>query len=402
MDRLAAEGVRFASTYNTTSLCSPSRASILTGAYAYRHGVLNNHTPWTGQMTTFLEHLSDNGYDTAFIGKWHMPGEGLPEMPYLDLFISYTVNEGQGKYFHCPMIVDGKEVPSRAEYITTEVTDYAIEFVRRNRRNPDGSRRPFCVYLAHRAAHPRFQSPRDIAGMYDNAEVDLPPEVDPVWFGKTRGNVFQGVMMGSYDDQYRRYCETITAMDRDIDRLLSELDVLGLRDNTLVIYMGDNGMQWGTHGRHGIREPYEDAARLPMIVRAPWLVSDPGAVRDQIVLNIDIAPTMLDLAGITVPPEMDGVSLIPILRDPRQAGREAFLLEFWRYFPENTPSYVGVVTQRYKYIEFERGRSPWLFDLVKDPDEQHNLYDTAERRQLLPDLKRKLAELRAGQEGRSP
>jgi arylsulfatase A-like enzyme len=378
MDRLASEGVRFANTFNTTSLCSPSRASILTGAYAHRHGVKNNHTPWTGQMTTFLEHLSQEGYATAFIGKWHMPGKGLPAMPFLDRFVSYTYREGQGAYFNCPLVVDGQEVPSRVPYITTEVTDYSIEFIEKVVSVPVAQRRPFCLYLAHRPGHPPFQAPAAIAGMYagDDVKKVLPANVDPYWYGKTNGNVFQGVMMGSYYQKYRKYCETLTAMDRDIVRLLDRIDALGLRDNTVVIYMGDNGMQWGTHDCHGIREPYEASARLPLIVRAPGLVPDPGAVRRQMALNIDLAPTLLALAGVTVPPEMDGRSLVPLLADPGAVGRDHFLMEFWRYFPENTPSYTGVRTNRYKYIEFERGRDPWLFDLIRDPGEQHNLYDT--------------------------
>ena len=398
MDRLAREGIFFANTFNTTSLCSPSRASLLTGAYAHRHGVLNNHTPWTGQIPTFLEYLSRNGYATAFIGKWHMPGEGLPEMPYLDLFVSYTYREGQGAYFNCPMIVNGKETPSRKPYITAEITDYAIEFIQANRAKPAVGRRPFCIYLSHRPGHPPFQAPEGIAGMYDQADVKgvLPKNTDPWWYGKTRGNVFQGVMMGSYHNKYRKYCETLTAMDQDIVRLLKKLDELGLRDNTLVIYMGDNGMQWGTHDCHGIREPYEDSVRLPFILRAPWLVTDPGGNRMQMALNIDIGPTLLDIAGIPVPAEMDGQSLVPIIRDPDARGRDAFLLEFWRYFPENTPSYVGVRTQRYKYIEFERGRKPWLFDIQEDPEELNNLFETTKGREILPKLKAILKRFTAG------
>ena len=389
MDRLAREGVVFTNTFNTTSLCSPSRASLLTGAYAHRHGVLNNHTPWTGQMPTFLEHLSRNGYATAFIGKWHMPGDGLPEMPYLDLFVSYTYREGQGAYFNCPMIVNGKKTPSRKPYITAEITDYAIEFMQANMAGSAVARKPFCIYLAHRPGHPPFQAPEGIAGMYDQADVKavLPKNTDPWWYGKTKGNVFQGVMMGTYYNKYRKYCETLTAMDRDIVRLLDKIDELGLQDNTLVIYMGDNGMQWGTHDCHGIREPYEDSARLPFIVRAPWLVKDPGGQRPQMALNIDIGPTLLDIAGVTVPAEMDGESLAPVIKDPVARGRKAFLLEFWRYYPENTPSYVGVRTERYKYIEFERGRQPWLFDIQKDPEELTNLFMTAEGEKILPEVK---------------
>lgn len=397
MDRLASEGVRFANTFNTTSLCSPSRASILTGAYAHRHGVKNNHTPWIGQMTTFLEHLSQNGYATAFIGKWHMPGKGLPQMPFLDRFVSYTYREGQGAYFNCPLVVDGQEVPSRAPYITTEVTDYSIEFIEKAVSVPAQQRRPFCLYLAHRPGHPPFQAPVAIAGMYDGDDVKgvLPANVDPHWYGKTSGNVFQGVMMGSYYQKYRKYCETLTAMDHDIVRLLDRIEALGLQDNTVVIYMGDNGMQWGTHDCHGIREPYEESARLPLIIRAPGLVPDPGAVRRQMALNIDLAPTLLALAGVRVPPEMDGRSLVPLLADPGAAERAHFLMEFWRYFPENTPSYTGVRTNRYKYVEFERGRAPWLFDLVRDPGEHRNLHGTPEGAAVAGQLKTTLQNLMA-------
>jgi N-acetylglucosamine-6-sulfatase len=389
MDRLAREGVLFENAFSPTALCSPSRASFLTGAYAHHHGVKSNHTPWTGQMTTFLEYLSRSGYATAFIGKWHMPGEGLPEMPFLDRYVSYTYREGQGAYFNCPMIVDGEEIPSRNPYITEEITDYAIEFIQENLAQPQGDRQPFCVYLAHRPGHPPFQAPEGIVGMYDDVDVQglLPDHVDPWWYGKANRNVFQGVMMGSYHNQYRKYCETLTAMDRDIVRLLELLDQEGLAENTVVIYMGDNGMQWGSHDCHGIREPYEESIRLPFIVRAPWLVPGPGSRRKQMALNIDIAPTLLDVAGVPIPQDMDGKSLVPMLTAPETSGRASFPLEFWRYFPESTPSYSGVRTQRYKYVEFERGREPWLFDLQQDPGEQANLYGTNEGERIVPGLK---------------
>jgi N-acetylglucosamine-6-sulfatase len=392
MDQIAREGLHFQNTFSPTPLCSPSRATFLTGAYAHNHGVKNNHTPWTGEMTTFLELLSQTGYATAFIGKWHMPGEGLPDMPFLDRFVSYTYREGQGAYFNCPMIVDGQEVPSRKPYITEEITDYAIEFIQENLAYDEEDRPPFCVYLAHRPGHPPFQAPNEIAGMYGEANVKevLPDHVDPWWYGKSNRNVFQGIMMGSYYNQYRRYCETLTAMDRDIVRLLDLVDQEGLRDNTVVIYMGDNGMQWGTHDCHGIREPYEESIRLPFIMRAPWLISDPGAIRQQMALNIDIAPTLMEMAGIPIPEDIDGESLVPILMDPESQGRDSFLLEFWRYFPENTPSYRGIRTERYKFIEFEQGREPWLFDLQEDPGEEINLYNKTEGKQILPELLNKM------------
>ena len=206
MDRLAREGILFENAFVTTSLCSPSRASFLTGQYASTHGVRNNFSRWDSEKNiTFLQHLKGAGYDTAFIGKWHMPGEGLPKMPFLDLFVSYLYREGQGAYFNCPMIVNGREVPSRVPYITAEITDYAIEFMQKV--STEGSSRPFCIYLSHRPGHPPFKAPEGIAGMYADADVSvvLPPHADPLWYGKTKGNVFQGVMMGSYENKYRAW-----------------------------------------------------------------------------------------------------------------------------------------------------------------------------------------------------
>ena len=394
LDKLASEGVVFANAFNTTSLCSPSRASILTGAYAHNHGVKNNHTPWTGQKTTFLEYLKRAGYDTAFIGKWHMPGEGLPEMPYLDLFVSYTYREGQGSYFDCPLVVNGVETAPRKRYLPEELTDRAIGFIEQ-RAGENGSGKPFCLYLSQRAAHPPFVSPEDIRGMYADEKIEMPKEVDP-WFSKTNGNVFQGVMIGSYEDQYRKYCEVITAMDRQIDRLVNRIDELGLGNDTIVIFAADNGMMWGEHRCHGIRRPYEEAIRLPFIVRAPWLAKDSDDRRRQMILTIDIAPTLLDMAGAPIPADMDGESFAPFLPDKDAPGREAWLLEFWKYYPENTPSYVGIRTQTHKYIEYEKTLRPLLFDLVADPKERNNLCGTPEGDELLPRLKDAMNALRKG------
>ncbi len=392
LDRLAKEGVVFENAFNTTSLCSPSRASILTGTYAHTHGVLNNHTPWTGKLPTFMEYLKNAGYDTAFIGKWHMPGRGLPNLPYLDLFVSYTYREGQGSYFNCPLIVNGKPEPSLKPYITEEVTRRAIDFMTKTKTGGSRLNRPFFIYLSHRTAHPPFQAPDDISGMYDKDKVVLPKVVDS-WFSRTNGNVYQGIMMGSYEDQYRKYCEDITAMDREIQHLLDVVERLGMTDNTVVIYMSDNGMMWGEHRCHGIKYPYEESIRVPLIVRCPWLVNKPGTSRSQMALNIDIAPTILDLAGIKIPSFMEGRSLVSVIRDANLPWRDAFLLEYWKYYPENLPSYKGVRTNRFKYVEYEKTLGPQIFDLKEDPKEYNNLYGTARGEGMLPELKRLLAEL---------
>ncbi len=392
LDKLASEGVVFDNAFCTTPLCSPARASVLTGAYAHNHGVRNNHSPWTGQKTTFLELMKNVGYDTAFVGKWHMPGEGLPDMPFLDLFVSYTYREGQGSYFNCPLIVNGEETPSRKPYLSEELTDRAIEFIEERAQGADASK-PFCMYLSHRAAHPPFIAPEDIRGMYDDVDVNLPKDVDS-WFSKTGGNVFQGIMMGSYKNQYRKHCEVITAMDGQIQRLVNRIDELGLDKNTVIIYAADNGMMWGEHRSHGIRRPYEESIRTAFIVRAPSLVGDPGSRREQMILNIDIAPTILDLAGVSIPDDMNGESFAPLLRDGDARGRDAFLIEFWKYYPENTPTYFGVRTQTHKYIEYEKTLKPLLYDLDVDPREQNNLYGTPGGEALAGDLKALLETLK--------
>jgi N-acetylglucosamine-6-sulfatase len=397
LDRLASEGAVFENAFNTTSLCSPSRASILTGTYAHTHGVLNNHTPWTGEQPTFFQYLKKAGYDTAFIGKWHMPGKGLPDMPELDLFVSYTYREGQGSYFNCPLVVDGRPEPSERAYITEEMTRRAVEFMEAAVRRPDDSRRPFCIYLSQRTAHPPCHAPEGIAGIYADEQVTLPRVID-AWFSRTNGNVFQGIMMGSYRAQYRKYCEVITAMDRDIRRLLERVDELGLRENTVVIYAADNGMMWGEHRLHGIKYPYEESIRIPLIVRCPWLIPDPGQGRSQMALNIDLAPTLLDIAGLPAPTQMEGRSLLPVLRNRNAPGRKAWLLEYWKYYPENFPSYKGVRTQSHKYIEYEKTRGPELFDLSADPREEKNLYGTPRGERILPGLASILESLKAGRE----
>ncbi len=388
LDRLAGEGVSFKNSFVTTSLCSPSRASFLTGTYAHTHGVKNNLTPWTGESTTILEHLSNAGYDVGFIGKWHMPGKGLPDLPFLDRFVSFTIQEGQGRYFDCPMIVDGVPTKSRKEYITEELTDYAIEYMEKERENP------FCLYLSHKAVHHAFMPPKDLAGTFDDVDVDMPEEND-IWLSMTNGHLYSGTM-GLLSAHYRNYCETIIGLDREIVRLLDRIDDLGLSENTVVIYSSDNGFLWGEHRTIDKNWPYEESIRIPFIVRAPGMSSDSGGSREQMVLNIDLAPTLLDIAGVPIPGEMEGESFLPVLRNRDTAGRKAWLYEYFKDYPYNIPTTYGVRTDRYKLIEYEGRRKPLLYKIDQDPKEKNNLIGTEEGDKLYPQLKAMLEELKAG------
>lgn len=369
LDRLAGQGVLFENAFVTTSLCSPSRASFLTGTYAHTHGVKNNITPWTGKQKTFLEFFKEAGYATAFIGKWHMPGEGLPELPYLDLFVSFTEKEGQGLYYNCPLYENGVESESKKEYITEELTDRAIRFIQSN------SHRPFTLFLSHKAAHNMYLPPRDMENLYADVEIDMPDDTD-IWTPMTRGNIYEG-HMGLLKMHYRNYCRTIAGLDSEIGRVLDELDRLGLRNNTVVVYAGDNGLLWGEHRRLNKYWHYEESLRIPFIIRVPWLSDYRGIKRDQLVLNVDLAPTLFDMAGIPIPDNVEGRSLVPAMKGSAPL-RDAFLFEYYKNYPYPIPTYFGVRTRKHKYIEFEGSMEPELYDIVRDPREKHNLYGKAD------------------------
>jgi len=385
MDRLAREGVLFKNAFCTTSLCSPSRASFLTGQYAHSHGVKNNLTAWHNTNSTFFEPFHEAGYETAFIGKWHMPG-GLPKLRGLDHFITFNADGGQGRYFNCPMIVDGKDVPSRKEYITEELTDYSIDFIKKKKD------KPFCLYLAHKAVHYQSFPPKDMQDLYENVDLNLPREADN-WVGITDGQFYPQTLRKLYRD----YLACLKAMDQQIGRVLDELDRQGLADNTIVVYAADNGFFWGEHHLLDKRWPYEESIRIPFLLRYPKLVKKTDRKIDQMVLNIDLAPTLLDLAGIQQIPSMDGESMVPYLMNSDKPGRKAWLYEYFSDYPYWVPETKAIRTERYKYIEYQGRRSPEFFDLKNDPKEMNNLYLSSLKEPLLARLKTDLDRLKHGE-----
>jgi N-acetylglucosamine-6-sulfatase len=196
---------------------------------------------------------------------------------------------------------------------------------------------------------------------------------------------------------YRNYCRTIAALDEQLGRLLDRLDALGLTENTLVVYAGDNGFFWGEHELFGTgRWPYDDSIRVPFIVRYPGVIPDAGRRADQMVLNIDVAPTFLEAAGLAVPDDMEGTSFLPILHSASAPGRKAFLYEYFKDFPYRIPPTLGVRTEKYMYIEYEGRRKPELYDMQKDPLQQENLMNTAEGKTRAAELRKTLESLRSG------
>lgn len=382
LDRLAREGVKFTNTFATTPLCSPSRGCFLTGQYAHRHGVKNNYTPWNDRNVTFLELLKKAGYKNAFFGKWHMPGR-LPNLlgKALDRFVTFTASGGQGIYFDCPLIIDGVLTERKGKYLTEDLTDLALDFIRKEKEGP------FCVYLAHKAPHQPFTPPHELQNLYRDADVSrtLPPEYHS-WINRKEGSGYYGVI-GSVGEKYLDYHRVITAMDHQIARILSELERLEIADNTIVVYVSDNGYFWGEKQLIDKRFPYEEATRIPLIVRFPAKLKNPGRTTTELALSVDLAPTLLDLTGLQVPGTMQGMSLAPILFGNNNFSRRSSVhLEYFKDFPYSVPEWDAVRTNRFLYVEYQKNKPAELFDIQKDPRTRHNLISHSEGKDVLPEL----------------
>lgn len=377
LDRLAAEGVTFNRAYVTTSLCSPSRASFLTGTTPYRHGVWNNFTPWSEQNRTFFEYFKMAGYRTGFIGKWHMPGGELPEIAGLDHFVSFTNMMGQGQYEWNPMIANGVEEESRTRYIATELTDRALAWL------GEDTSSPFVLYLAHKSVHGPFTPDRQDQGRYDAKLAGVPNE-SHLWSHQSRAQYTHGTPY-ALDSSIKRYAESVYSMDREIGRVLDALQKMNLEENTVVIYTSDNGYLWGEHQLVDKRWAYEESIRVPLIVRWPGSQVSAGSTLHQIVANIDIAPTLLDLAGISPPDYMEGESLLLLLEAADTEWRDEFLYSYIFEPPWPTPTSAALVTERYKLIKTE-WKGYELYDLQDDPREQENLTDDAQVQNIKRDL----------------
>jgi len=245
--------------------------------------------------------------------------------------------------------------------------------------------------------HHRWGPPPEMADLYKDEDPIFPKEFDPLVL-LTRGHLFEGFNLGSAREMYLNYARTTTALDYHVGRVLDALDDSGLAENTIVIYASDQGFFWGEHQLAGTgRWAYEESIRIPFIVRAPGFMSGAGKSSGQMVLNIDVAPTVLEMAGLPVPGNMQGQSFVPILKSESAPGRAAWLYEYFRDFPYRVPTMHGVRTQTHKYIEYEGRRKPELYDIIRDPLEKQNLMDTAEDRALAAELKQMLLDMRSKQ-----
>jgi N-acetylglucosamine-6-sulfatase len=399
MDAMAANGAYLKNALVTTALCSPSRASILTGLYTFRHRVIDNNRPIPPGTVYFPQYLQKAGYATCFLGKWHMGGESDAPQPGWDHWVSFI---GQGEYFpptpDYTLNVDGKRVKQKG-YITSELTDYAIDWLKQQK----SAERPFFLYLSHKAVHANFTpEPK-----YDGKFKDLPFRradteastatnlLQPRWLRDQR-NSWHGVDFPYHsaldiEGYYKRYCETLSSVDDSIGRVLQQLKDMGIYEDTLVIYMGDNGFMFGEHGLIDKRVAYEPSMRVPMLMQCPALIKG-GTVVTQMVANIDVAPTVMQAMGLKEPAHMDGQSFLPLAEGKNIPWRKDFLyVYYWeKNFPQ-TPTIFALRNDRYKYITYY---GLWdadeLYDLQSDPDETRNLLYYPKHKILVKELENQL------------
>ena len=391
-DRLAAEGVRFRNAFVTLSLCAPSRAAYLTGRYNHKNGVIDNHTPFPTNSVTHASLLRAAGYQTAYIGKWHH-GQQRGQRPGFDYSASFV---GQGRYFDCPFEINGQSTPTSG-WVDDVSTDYAIEFIKQHRDQP------FSVVVGFKSPH----GPRGGANLPERLRDKFAGEKSHSVPNLTVPAIYRS---GADSPSPRRqamaqagepmvvpahldYLRHIAGADENLGRLLKTLDELGLAENTVVVFASDNGYYLGEHGLADKRSMYEESLRIPLIVRYPKLFPQ-GQTCDELVLNIDLAPTFLDLAGVPVPLEMQGRSWSPLLTGKQTSWRQSFLAEYFyeRGF-QDTPTLVGIRTASAKLVKYP-GHEDWteLFDLPLDRYETNNLIKGAAGRQLREQLEAGLAE----------
>jgi len=385
LDRLAAEGVWFRNAFATDSLCSPSRASFLTGQYPHTHGVVNNHMDLPAGDVTYGTLLHGAGYFTGFVGKWHMGSQR--DRPGFDYSASFI---GQGLYFNCPFIIDEKETVISHKWTDETSVDYALGFLKQHLNQP------FCLAVGLKSVHdPRDPNPQD-RDLYTGDEARPVPNMNVRAVFEApfpKKPLSQRQVSG---EDFIDYFRCLTSADRAVGRLMDGLDQLGLSQNTMVIYSSDNGYDLGEHELGDKRAAYEEAMRIPFLVRAPFIAGTKGKAVDQMVLNVDVAPTLLDFAGVTIPKTMQGRSLRPLLEEKNVSDwSRSFLYE---YFFEKTfrwPTMVAVRTDNSKLVTYPN-HPEWteVYDLDRDPYEIHNQAGKPEAKALQDSLQAELDRLK--------
>lgn len=414
IDSLAKRGVRFANAFCTTSLCSPSRASLLTGQYAHRHGVRDNFTELPPQMIHWPARLRSAGYRTAYLGKWHMGEDNDEPRPGFDWFVTHR---GQGKYFDTEWNLNGASRVKKPGYYTTVVTDLALEWLE---DQPRGE--PWALCLGHKAPHSFYQPEEKYAHTFDQIAVPYPASAfelgdQPGWITQ-RLDTWHGIYgplfewrkkfpdrrpeaVRDFENMVHAYWGTVLSVDDSVGRLLDFLRESGQLDNTLVIFSGDNGLLQGEHGMVDKRTMHEPSIRIPLIASGPGLPR--GVVAQEQVLTVDLAPSVLELCGAEPLAEIAGRSWCRLVNggDPEWRRAWFYAYNYEKQFPY-TPNVRGIRTSDWKFIRYPHGDAKpdrhraEMYNLAQDPEERNNLADdpryAARRAELQTQLEALLAE----------
>lgn len=396
IDRLAKEGVYFPNAVVTSALCSPSRATILTGQSPRNHRVIDNNNSSEKGLTFFPAYMQKQGYQTAFIGKWHMgDATDMPRAGF-DKWVSF---KGQGNYFPTENLppkavsagarhtinVDGKTVPQTG-YITDELTDYAVNWLQ-NERDP---KKPFFLYLSHKAVHSDPLTAERYRGQYADLKIDLPDTMadtpenrigKPIWAQNQR-NSWHGVEFLYHTnrplpEQMRDYYRTLSPVDDSLGRVMAYLKKNKLEKNTMVVFTSDNGFSWGEHGLIDKRTAYQTSVRVPLVVWAPGTLPK-GTTNQAVIRNQDYASTFVAMAGAELPRQFEGANFLPVASgtvSPKDWKSGDFIYEYyWEWTFPQTPTTFAIQRDGIKYIQYH---GVWdteeVYDLNKDPDEKVNL-----------------------------
>lgn len=448
LDRIAKEGTLFKNSFVTNSICAPSRAVMLTSKFSHLNGQLDNRIRFDSSQATFPKHLQKAGYETALVGKWHLKSQPTG-------FDYYDVLIGQGNYYNTDFIKNGKRERSDG-YVTNVITNKSLDWL--DKRDKE---KPFCLLLHHKATHRIWFPDTALFKEFEGVDFEVPTtffddyegrvaaqeqaqsiakDMDLVWDNKMmdkEGEIQTGLrkfyaerMYGRLNPQqkavidnyynpiiekfkadklegkelalwkYQRYMQDylrcVRSVDNNVGRVLDYLDENGLAENTLVVYTSDQGFYMGEHGWFDKRFMYEQSLRTPLVMRFPKGIQ-PQKSYEEMVQNIDYAPTIMDLAGLEIPSEMQGKSLLPLVKKTDTTWRDAIYYHYYEYpGAHSVKRHYGVRTDRYKLIHFYRDIDTWeFFDLQTDPEEMHNLYGQAEYADLIEEMKIRLEELRA-------
>jgi arylsulfatase A-like enzyme len=394
MDRIAREGVRFRNMFVTNSLCAPSRATLMTGLYSHSHGVRDN-TPRRPDVPLSIPFVSDHlrkaGYEVAFCGKSHAKSAFRDRQ-----WDEYFGFKDQGNYLK-PRIAEGTDGQDRlyTGWMDDVLTDHALAWLKRKRD------RPFCLFLFFKAPHRSWDPPPRHKDLFAGATIPKPALWDadrnakPSAFAKADNRIGKFPDVPDLDHFLKDYYRCLTGVDDNVGRVFDTLKELGRLDDTFMMYTSDNGFFAGEWQAFDKRFMHEPSIRVPMLVRYPTATRG-GTLCDRMVLNVDIAPTLLDVAGVPVPKEMQGRSMLPLVKDPKAEGRKDWLYEYYEYpGPHSVRKNRGVRTERWKYIHYyEEPQEFELYDLQKDPEERTNLYGKKEYEGIVAALKQRLEELR--------